>query len=269
MKNILTILLALSLAACSLLPGKIDETKGWSAQKLYSEARSQLHDGNYDQAIKYYQKLEGRYPYGRFAQQGQLEIAYAYYKFEEPEQAVAACERFIKQHPNHPNVDYAYYLKGVINFNDNLGILGSLSGQKMSARDPKASREAFDAFKELVTRFPNSRYTPDATLRMKYLLNALAQHEVNVAVYYYKRGAYVAAVNRTQYALKTYPQAPANEEGLAVAVRAYQAMHMTKLADDTKRVLLKNFPHTKYLADGFDKHYSWWQIWDWGSGSGY
>jgi outer membrane protein assembly factor BamD len=157
MRFSLALFLALCLAGCGLLPDKIDETKDWSASKLYSEAKSSLSDGNYDTAIKYFEKLEARFPYGRFAQQAQLEIAYAYYKQKEPASAIAACDRFIKLHPNHPNVDYAYYLKALANFNDDLGLLGSWSGQDMTERDPKAARDAFDAFKDMATRFPNSK----------------------------------------------------------------------------------------------------------------
>ncbi|OGA26045.1 MAG: outer membrane protein assembly factor BamD, partial [Betaproteobacteria bacterium RIFCSPLOWO2_02_FULL_67_26] len=217
------------IAACGLLPGEQDETKGWSAQKLYNEAKDNLNSAHYEEAIKLYQKLESRYPYGRFAQQAQIEIAYAHYKEGEPTLAVAAADRFIKLHPNHPSVDYAYYLRGLANFNDDLGIMGYFSGQDITERDPKAARDAFDAFKELATRFPESRYTPDAILRMNYLLNALAAHEVHVARYYMGRSAYVAAANRAQFALKTYPQAPANEEGLVILVKAYDALGMNDL----------------------------------------
>lgn len=264
MKHSLALIAGLFLlAGCGLLPDQIDETKGWSASRLYAEAKSELNDGNYEKAIKYYEKIEARYPYGRFAQQAQLEVAYAYYKDGEPASAIAAADRFIKLHPNHPNVDYAYYLKGLANFNDDLGWLGTFSGQDLSERDPKAAREAFDAFKELVTRYPNSKYTQDAIQRMNYLVNALASHEVHVARYYYKRGAFVAAANRAQYALKTYPQAPANEEGLVIMVKAYDALGMRDLRDDAERVLLRNFPASKYLKGDGRKDVPWWQIWNW------
>ena len=246
-----------------MLPDAQDETKGWSAQKLYKEAKDNLNDRHYEEAIKYYQKLESRYPYGRFAQQAQLEMAYAYYKDNEPAQAVAAAERFIKLHPNHPNVDYAYYLKGLANFNEDLGITGYISGQDLTERDPKAARDAFAAFKDLAQRFPESRYTPDSIARMNYLLNALAAHEIHVARYYMKRSAYVAAANRAQFALKTYPQAPANEEGLVILVRAYDALGMKDLRDDAERVLLRNFPNSPYLKGGAAAGSSWWQIWNW------
>lgn len=252
------------LAACGLLPEQKDETAGWSVEKLYTEAKSSLTDLNYEQAIKYYEKLEARFPYGRYAQQAQIEIAYAYYKNSDTAQALSAVERFIKLHPNHPSVDYAYYLRGLINFNDDLGWLGYISGQDMSERDPKAAREAFDAFKDLVTRFPDSRYAVDSTDRMHYLVNSLASNEIRVADYYLRRGAYVASVNRVQFSLKTYPRAPANEEGLVIMVKAYDAMGMTDLRDDAQRVLLKNFPNSAYLKGGNPRRAKvpWWQIWN-------
>ena len=259
----LAALLAIALGGCGLLPGEIDETRGWSAAKLYSEARSALNDRSYETAIKYYEKLEARFPYGRYAQQAQIETAYAYYKDGEPVSAIAAADRFIKLHPNHPSVDYMYYLRGLANFNDDLGLFGYVSGQDMTERDPKAAVDAFEAFKSLVTRYPESKYTPDAIQRMNYLVNALAAHEVHVARYYMKRGAFVAAANRAQHALKTYPQAPANEEGLLIMVKAYDALGMTDLRNDAERVMLQNFPNSKYLKGGVSRDYSWWQIWNW------
>lgn len=249
------------IAGCGAFGEPEDETRGWSAQKLYAEAKSELQNGNYDQAIKYYQKLESRYPYGRISQQGQLEIAYAYYKFEEPAQAIAAADRFIKQYPNHPNVDYVYYLKGFVKFSGDLGYLGYISGEDLTERDPKAAAEAFEAFKELATRFPESRYRPDAMARMTYLINALASNEIHVARYYLKRGAYVAAANRAQFALKTYPRAPANEEGLVILVQAYDALGLTDLRNDAERVMRKNFPDSRYLKGEPGPTGKWWQIW--------
>jgi outer membrane protein assembly factor BamD len=191
-----------------------------------------------------------------------METAYAYYKDGETASAVAAAERFIKLHPNHPNVDYMYYVRGLANFNEDLGLFGFVSGQDMTERDPKAAQSAFDAFGELVKRFPDSKYTPDAIQRMNYLVNALAAHEVHVARYYMKRGAYVAAANRAQASLKSFPQAPANEEGLLIMVKAYDALGMTDLRNDAERVLLKNFPDSKYLKGGAGRTTPWWQIWN-------
>ena len=254
--------LCLALGACSWLPKDVDETKGWTAAKLYTEAKGELDSGGYDKAIKLYEKLEARYPYGQYAQQAQIEIAYAYYKDKEAASAIAAADRFIKLYPNHANLDYAYYLKGLANFNEDLGMMGLVSGQDLTERDPKSAREAFDTFKELVQRFPNSKYTPDAVQRMRYLVNTLASHEVHVARYYMKRGAYLAAANRAQTAMRTYPQAPANEEGLVIMVRAYDALGMPDLRNDAERVLLKNFPDSKYIVNAQTRKGKWWQIWN-------
>lgn len=266
MRRILTVFIVLAgglLSGCGLFSGKeVDETRGWTAQKLYAEARQELSDRNWENAIKHYERIESRYPFGRFAQQAMIEVAYAHWKNEDIASALASIDRFVKLHPNHPSADYMYYLRGLINFNDDLGVMGFFSGQDLSERDPKAAAEAFSAFKELAVRFPNSKYTPDAIQRMNYLVNALASHEVHVARYYMKRKAYVAAANRTQYALKTYPGAPANEEGLVIMVKAYDAMGMTSLRDDAERVMKKNFPDSVYLKGGPRKDVPWWQIWN-------
>jgi len=255
---------ALLVAGCGIFGGpEVDETRGWSVQKLYAEARQELADRNWENAIKLYEKIESRYPFGRFAQQAQIEVAYAHWKNEDAASALATIDRFVKQNPNHPSADYMYFLKGLINFNDDLGIMGFFSGQDLSERDPKAATEAFVAFKDLVTRYPNSKYAPDAVQRMNYLVNTLASHEVHVARYYIKRKAYVAAVNRAQYALKTYPGAPANEEGLVIMVQAYDALGMTTLRDDAERVMIKNFPDSVYLKGGPKKDAPWWQPWNW------
>ncbi|WP_238259006.1 outer membrane protein assembly factor BamD [Cupriavidus pauculus] len=249
------------LSACGLLGDQPDETAGWSANKLYSEAKDALDGGDYSRAVKLYEKLEGRYPFGRFAQQAQIDTAYASYKDGETAAALAAVDRFIQLHPSHPNIDYAYYLKGLINFNDNLGWLGRFSGQDLSERDPKAARAAYDAFQTLITRYPDSKYTPDATLRMQYIVNALAQHEVHAARYYYRRGAYLAAVNRAQQALKDYDGAPANEEALYIMVRSYDALGMKDLRDDTARVMERNYPNSDFIKYGARrKDKSWWEV---------
>ena len=267
MLRILTLLLLLGslvagLSGCGLLPEQIDETKDWSASKLYNRAKEQLADGRYSEAVKTFEKLEARYPYGSFAQQSQLEVAYAYYKDNEPASAIAACDRFTKLHPNHPNVDYAYYLKGLANFVVDTSLFAQFADQDMSERDPKAAREAFEAFKELATRFPESKYTPDAIGRMKYLVNNLAAHEVRVARYYYKRRAYVAAVNRAKYALENYPQSPALEEGLAIMAKGYDQLNLPDLRDDALRVLKLNFPNSPYVAgDGPVQEKPWWKHW--------
>jgi outer membrane protein assembly factor BamD len=262
--SVLLALVALLLGSCGLFSGKEDdESVGWSAQRLYGEAKDAMASKEWQKAIKYFEKLEARYPYGRFAQQAQLEAAYCHFKEGERASAVAAADRFIKLYPNHPNVDYAYYLKGLINFNELQGFLAFLTTPDMTDRDPKASREAFDAFKEVVTRFPDSKYAPDSAARMRYLVNALASHEVHVARYYMKRTAYVAAANRAQYAIQYYPQAPAVEEAVFILVKAYDALGMAELRDAADRVMQKNFPNSVYLKRGATKKdVPWWRLWD-------
>jgi outer membrane protein assembly factor BamD len=254
--------LLVALAACGSM-SVVDETAGWSAQRLYGEAKDAMAEKSWDKAIKLFEKLEARYPYGRFAQQAQLEVAYCYWKDGERASAIAAADRFVKLYPNHENVAYAWYLKGLINFNELTGMLTWLTTPDMSDRDPKASREAFNAFREVVQRFPDSRYAPDAAARMRFLVNALASNEVHVARYYMRRGAYVAAANRAQYAVQHYAQAPAIEEAMAILVRAYDSLGMSELRDDAERVLFKNFPSTDYLKPGgHKKDIPWWRIWD-------
>ncbi len=219
--------------------------------------------GNLTQAITYFDKLENRAAGTPLAQQAQLEKAHAHYRAGEAAQAEAVIERFVRLHPSSPAVDYALYLKGLVNFNDNLGILGWLSKQDLSERDQKAAKLSFEAFKELLDRFPNSRYASDAQQRMAYIANSLAQSEVNVARYYFQRNAYVAAVARAQNALTQYPSSPAQEEALGILVHAYAALEMPQLRDDTLRVLQKNFPNSRYLQASAlrDTGQRWWRFW--------
>jgi len=231
---------------CALLPDEIDPTKDWSANKLYSEAKSALDDGSYDQAIKYYEKLDARYPFGRYAQQAEIEIAYAYYKSDEPTSAIAALDRFIKLYPRHPNLDYTYYLRGLVNFNQGMSIIERYVPTDRSQRDPGAARQSFQDFGELVRRFPDSKYAADARQRMIYLRNNLAQYEVHVARYYLRQGAYLAVANRGKYVVEHYQQTPAVPDALDLMVQAYQTMGMNDLAESTSRVLQASYPnHSK------------------------
>jgi len=266
MRSVLAALAAAALAvsvACSSL-SKEDETTGWSAQRLYGEAKDAMASREWQKAIKYLEKLEARYPYGRYAQQAQLEVAYANWKDGERASAIAAADRFIKLYPNHPNVDYAWYLKGLVNFYELQGVLSWLTTPDMSDRDPKAARDAYFAFKEVLTRFPESRYAEDSKARMRFLVNALASNEVYVARYYMKRGAFLAAANRAQYAVEHYPQAPAVEEAMAILVKAYDQLGLSDLRDSANRVLMKNFPNTEWMKSGGPKKKKvpWWRLWD-------
>ena len=261
MATIAALLPLLLLSACGLFPDKGDPTRDWSAARLYKEAKDELNSGSYEQAIKYYESLEARFPYGAYSQQAQIESAYAYFKQGEAASAIAAIDRFLKLHPSHPSTDYAYYLKGLVHFNEDMGLFGKFSGQDLTERDPKAARDSFDAFKELAQRFPESKYTPDGLARMKYLVNALASSEVHVARWYMRRGAYIAAANRAQFALLNYPQAPAIEEALFVMVKAYDALGMYDLRDDAERVMRGNFPKSAYLAGAGEARRPWWRLW--------
>jgi outer membrane protein assembly factor BamD len=222
-----------------------DPTAKWDADRLYKEAKEEMMVGNWPRARELLERVDSRFPFTRHAQQAQIEIAYSYYKEGDAAQAIAACDRFLKLNPNHPSADYVHYLKGLSSFSDDLGLFGRAFGQDPSTRDPKAMREAFDAFRELVLRYPDSKYAADARQRMNYLINAMAQSEVNVARYYLSRGAYIAAIQRAQGALRDYQAAPAAAEALTILVRSYEALGLPELRDDAQRLLQKNFPDTR------------------------
>jgi len=250
----------LLLSACSTTA--TDPTAEWSPNKIYAEAKDELNSGAYDKAIPLLEKLEGRAAGTPLAQQAQLDKAYAHYKAGEPVLAIATLDRFIKLHPSSPALDYALYLKGIVNFNDDLGLFSGLTRQDLAERDQKAAQDSFESFKELVNRFPDSRYAAEASQRMNYIVNSLAQSEVYVARYYYERGAYLAAINRAQTAIVDYQGVPALEEALFIMVKSYDALGMTALRDDTQRVLEKNYPQTPYLVQGFkSSNGPWWKIW--------
>lgn len=251
------------IAGCHGLPQKTDETATWSNNKLYSEAQDALNGSDWGKCAKYFEALQGRDPFGHFAQQAQINVAYCNWKDNEASAADQAVDRFIHLHPDHPDIAYAYYLKGMIHFNDDLGLFGRFSGQDMSERDPQALRESYDAFKIVVDRYPKSKYAPDAAARMRYIVNALASHEVHAADYYYRRGAYVAAINRAQLAITQYKNAPAIEDALHIMVLSYGRLNQPQLADDTKRVLASTFPDSPYItghARPGSKKKSWWQF---------
>lgn len=254
-------LAALLLAGCAS-DGK-DEFAGRSAEKLYAEAKQDTEAGSYERAIKALERVEGLGAGTLLAQQAQLDLAYAYWKSNDKAQALATIERFIKYNPSSPALDYALYLRGVINFNDNLGLLGSLARQDLSERDQRASRDAWQAFKQLVEQFPASRYSADARLRMDYIVNTLAAYEVHVARYYYNRGAYVAAANRAQQAVTDFQQSPATEEALHIMVRSYDKLQLVPLRDAAERVLRTNFPDSTFIPGARPKAEAkpWWRFW--------
>ena len=264
MRHSLALILLLSLTACSIFSSSDkNEAKVATVEEMYADAKADMESGAYEKAVKGFDALQSRYPYGRYAQQALLESAYANYKQQEPESALAATERFIKQYPNNTHVDYAYYLKGLINFNGDLGLLGDFVKQDLSERDPKGAREAFESFKELATRFPDSEYAPDARLRMQYLVNTLAQHEVHVARFYLRRGAYVAAADRAKTVLTDFPQTPSTIDALQIMVRAYDVLGLHDLRDDARRVLNQNAALQGVTASlrPLQEETPWWQFW--------
>ena len=253
----------LLLSACAGSDGQKDDTDIWTEAKLYSEGTDKLNDGDFVKCGKYFEKLEARFPFGPYSQQAQINSAYCYWKGNEQAQALVAIDRFIKLHQGSPNLDYAYYLKGLITFNDDLGWLGKFTGQDLSERDPQASKDAFESFKVVVERFPNSKYAPDALDRMRYIVNALAEADVIVARFYYQRGAYLASANRAQLVIRDYDRAPAVEEALYILYKSYEKLGMVELSNDTARVFKLNFPDSPMLETGqrVKKERRWWQFW--------
>ena len=243
------LVLAVALAGCGVFGKEIDLTENWSAAKLYAEGSSELDSGNYAKAVEYYEKLEARYPFGRYAMQSQLDVAYAHYRADEPEAAIAAADRFIKLYPQNPYVDYAYYLKGLVNYNRSVGFLDRYIPTDASQRDPGSALDAFVDFSALVERFPDSRYAEDARQRMLYLRNNLAKHEVNVARYYMRRGAYLAAANRANYVIERFQRTSAVESALEVLIDAYTALGKRELAADAERVLDLNREAGRFVSD--------------------
>lgn len=256
----LSLLCCVLVAACSSTPE--DKNAALKPERIYADAKEEMNAGGFDRAIPLLEKLEGRAAGTPLAQQAQLDKAYAQYKTSEPVLAIATLDRFMKLHPSSPALDYALYLKGIVNFNDDVGLFSTITQQDLAERDQKAAKESFESFKELVTRFPNSRYAPDARQRMTYIVNTLAQYEVYVARYYYSRGAYLAAINRAQLAITDYRNVPALEEALFLMVKSYGALGMTQLRDDTQRVLQTNYPKSEFLSAGARvSQKSWWMLW--------
>ena len=247
-RSLLLITLTLGIVACA---SKEEIPEAQSEQMLYEAAAEQLDDNNFEQGIKNLQMLEARYPFGPYAEQAQLELIYAYYKNYNNSAAIEAAERFIRLHPQHPNVDYAYYMRGLANYNAGKGLFERFSRTDLTERDPGAARQSFNDFALLVSRFPNSEYAPDARYRMLYLRNLLARYEINVANYYLKRKAFIAALNRGRYVVENFPEATAIPDALAIMVQSYQLLGLDELANDSLEVLRKNYPdHPNLNKDG-------------------
>ena len=238
-----------------------DESR--SAEEMYETAKGYLASQNWGRAIAGYQQLTTRYPFGRYAEQAQLELAYAYHKAGNPEAALSTADRFIRTYPSHPNVDYAFYIRGLTNYEQRVGFMERLMPSRVRDRDQTAARESFRDFDELIRRFPDSRYAPDARQRMVFLRNNLSFYELDVARYYMRRKAYVAAAARARYAIENYPGSPELGDALVILAESYKEMGMPELAEDSVRTLALNYPDHPYLHGGEKK--PWWHwLWPWG-----
>lgn len=261
MKNkLLGLVLAGLLASCASTE-KVDKeaqiTSGWSVEQLYTEADNELTSKNYTRAIKLYDILMARYPYGKFAEQALLDKAYAYYRYEEKDKALAAIAEFQKLYPRHPRTDYVLFLKGLVEFDErNQTFLDRLSDQDWSERDPASEKKSYAAFEELVERFPQSRYAGEARKRMEELIEALGSHEVAIARYYYQMGAFIAAADRAKNVLNDFKNTHQVEEALALMMSSYDRLGEKNLSYDARRLLELNYPQSVYLKKGrwFDAH---------------
>lgn len=254
------LVVATTLVGCASSP-KDDPSSQASLDKLYAEAKEDLSVGSYEKAIKSLERIEGRAAGTLLAQQAMLEMAWAQFRSGEKVQAIATLDRFIKLHPSSSGFDYALYLKGIVNFNEDTGLFGRFAGQDVSERDQQASREALTAFRELIARFPASRYAEDARTRIDFITNMLARHEVHVARYYFERGAFLASANRAQTAVTEYQFAPATEEALFLMAASYKALGLKELQSGAERVLQKNYPTSKYIGPDREASKAWWKFW--------
>ncbi len=230
-----------------------------NAEKLYEGAKRASDNGNYRDAITYYEQLEARFPFSNPARQGQLDLMYAYYKNREPESAIDQADQFIRENPAHPRVDYAYYIKGLVQFERNPNFLERWFNADLSERPPIDARSSFQAFQTIVERFPNSEYVDDSRKRMIFLRNRLASYEVYVAEYYLKRGAWVGAINRAKYAIENYDGSPQIKRALEIMAQSYRKLGMEDLAADSEKVLKENY--AKADTVGQEEKKSWWKIW--------
>lgn len=250
-KIFLLSILTLLLSACSIFGDKeeVKADENWGVERIYAEAKAALNIADYRTAIEYYEQLEARFPFGEYAQQALLESAYAHYKNDDPETAIATLDRFMRVYPLNENNDYALYLRGLVSFNKDIGILEKYIPRDESQRDPGSAEDALNDFNTLIERYPQSKYAEDAAQRIVYLRNRLAQHEINVANYYMRRTSYIAAANRARYVIENYPRTPAMPEALVIMAKAYKIMELPDLSEDALRVLETNYPAHPGIAE--------------------
>lgn len=260
LSRILLVAAALFIAGCTSNGQEYDPTANWSAERLFQDGKEEMNSANWKLAKERFLAVETRFPLGIYAQQSMINLAYCQWKDKEPEVALSTIARFQQQYPNHPAMDYALYLKGMINFTPPSAVFASLTRQNPGERDPKALRQSYLAFNELIDRFPDSRYSVDARKRVAWLVNTMAENEKFVARYYYERYAYVAAINRAQLVITDFQGVPASEEALYIMMMSYEKLGMTDMRNDAERVLLSNFPNTKLISDGFPDKYAKWNL---------
>lgn len=248
----------LLIAGCGNKPPEYDPTANWNAEKLFQDGKNEMNSANWRVAKERFAAVEARFPFGLYAQQAQINLAYCQWKDKEPELALATLNRFQQQYPGNPSTEYVLYLKGLVNFTPPSAVFASLTRQNPGERDVRAMRQSYAAFTELVDLFPDSRYTPDARKRLSWLVNTMAENEMTIARFYYDRYAYVAAINRAQSVITDYQGVPASEPALYIMMMSYEKLGMTDLRNDTERVLLQNFPNTKLISEGFPNKYSAW-----------
>lgn len=246
LKHLLFLLAFTFLAACS--SKKIDENL--SERELYEQVQQDLDKKRYSASIRKLRALESRFPFGRFAEQAQLELIYANYQYRDYDALEAAADRFVRLHPQHPNVDYAYYMKGLAAFDQDRSFLARFLPLDMTQRDPGATKDSYSEFAKLINRFPDSQYAPDAKQRMIYARNLLADYEVHAARYYIKRQAHMAALNRGRYIVENFQETAAVPDGLAIMVQSYQTLGLDDLANDSLAVLKLNYPEHPSLVNG-------------------
>ncbi len=257
------VVLFAALAGCSLFHRgkKGDQVDTLPVEQLYQRGVELLDSGNNDGATRYFQRLISRFPFGPYTEQSQLNLAYAQYKADKPDEAYSTVNRFIKTYPTHKHIDYAYYLRGLINFNRSGGVLERYTGQDMTKRDQANLKQSFDDFGALVNRYPQSRYAADARQRMIYLRNGMAQADLNIAMFYLKRNAYVGAANRAKAIIETYPQSPQAGDALAIMIESYRKLGQDKLADDAECVLKLNYPDHPFFKGDWPRYRSnWWKL---------
>lgn len=258
--RILLLCAVILIAGCAKNGQEYDPTANWTAERLFQDGKEEMNAANWKLAKERFLAVETRFPLGVYAQQSMINLAYSQWKDKEPEVALATLARFQQQYPNHPAMDYVLYLKGMINFTPPSAVFATITRQNPGERDPKALRQSYSAFNELIERFPDSRYSVDARKRVSWLVNTMAENEKFIARYYYDRYAYVAAINRAQIVITDFQGVPASEEALYIMMMSYEKLGMTDLRNDSERVLLANFPNTKLISEGFPDKYAKWNL---------